>query len=472
MKKSNTILLILWLLVASLLLGIPAAAAGSDSQVQDDSVFNGYHSIDAKYALLGGDELAKNTQSVLLYELTSDTLMYNWNGDIPSDPASFVKIMTALVAIEHGNLSDAVTVSATAIESFNELAATSSLVEDEVLTLEDLLYCMMVDSGNDAASVIAEHVGGSQEAFVQMMNERALELGCTNTFFANPHGLPDEQQYTTARDTARILVTALKNETFKEIFGAVYYTVPKTNKSETRELATGNYLMWQDEMQIYYDPRVTGGRTGVAGDGTRCLATTAEFNGMQLLCIVFGSASELNEDGYTVHTFGGYKETKALLDAGFTGFKTVALTYEGQVMLQRNVVDGASIVNLGASQTISTVLPESVSLNQLSFRYIDADSNLKAPVKQGDVLCTVEIWHNNLCVATTELYAMNDVHVSSDMIVPRQKDGSQLWKVLLIIVIIAIVIAFIFIVIKNWRRIRKFFTVKHRNNGRSNRRGR
>jgi D-alanyl-D-alanine carboxypeptidase (penicillin-binding protein 5/6) len=308
------------------------------------------------------------------------------------------------------------------------------LQTDEVLTVEDLLYCMMVGSGNDAAAVLADHVCGSQADFVVKMNEYAQALGCSGTVFTNVHGLHDDKQYTTARDVAKILAAAIKNEVFCSVFQALKYTVPATNKSEARSLVTGNYLMNQnqDSVEIYYDSRVTGGRTGVDSSGRRCIAATAELSGMQMISIVMGSKSEYREDGYTVQVFGGYKETSALLDAAFAGFKAVQVIHPNQAVIQCRVENGDSDVVLGAKEAIYTVLPQDVDSSDLNYRYTNIGTGFEAPIEKGQLLSMLEIWSGNTCLGQVELFALNAVPVRHDKTVGRgEQTGKPVWQIVL-----------------------------------------
>lgn len=438
-------------------------------EAEDISVTKGYHSVDASYALLGNGQLVENVKSAFLYEANSDTLMYMWNPDVRTDPASFAKIMTALIAIEQGTLTDAVTVKQSVLDTINAGAKSSKLQNDEVLILEDLLYCMLVGSGNDAAAVIADHVAGSEAAFVELMNARALELGCANTQFANAHGLPSQNHYTTARDTVKILSAAMNNEKLAEILGTIYYTVPATNKTpEDRNLVSGNYLMCQDDMEIYYDNRVVAGRTGSDSEGKQSLATVAKFNDMCLICVVTGSESFYRENG-SLDVAGGYVETKTLLDLGFTGYKAVQLLFDGQVLLQREVTDGASRVSLGSAVSVSTVLPEEMTLNQLSFRYTNMDEALSAPIAKGTALCSVEIWNGTFCVAQAELFAMNDVHKGGPTLIARA-DVTPTWLIVLLVVISVAVGATILILLLRYQnRIRRIWAKRTRKRKRDRR---
>lgn len=448
-----------------------AAEESSDSDViqgvtEDASVYSGCHSVDAKIPMLGTSQLVTNAQSVFLYERSTDTTMYAWNADVQMAPSSLVKIMTAYLAAEKGNLAEIVTIDESVLASVPANAVSSKLQVDEVITVRDLLYCMMVGSGNDAAAVIADHISGSQEAFIEQMNAKAAELGCTSTIFTNVHGLHDENQHTTARDVCRILSAALDNEVFRTVFTTVTYTVPQTNKSEPRELITGNFLMTQNDMQIYYDPRVTGGRTGVANDGTRCLAATAENEGMELISVVMGAKSVYREDGYTVQSFGSFPEAKQLFDAGFVGYKAVQILHPGQILMQRDVEDGAEKVSVGVAESRKVVLPENVGSNDLSYRYADIHGVPAAPVSQGTALSDVQVWYGSICVAQAHLYAMNSVYTNPVVQIKAiDRNSGNVWQTVLVIVLI--IAACTFVVLAGIRLAPKLRYVK---NGRQSRR--
>ena len=166
------------------------------TDITETSVSSCY-GIDANSAMLGTGKLVDNIRAGFLYEANSQTLMYAFHADEPMYPASLVKIMTALVALKKGNLNDVVIVSDEAISAVPIDAVSAKLQVGEQMKLEDLLYCMMVASANDAATVIAEHISGNQMSFVSEMNQFAAQLGCTGTTFVNPHGLHDDQQITT-----------------------------------------------------------------------------------------------------------------------------------------------------------------------------------------------------------------------------------------------------------------------------------
>lgn len=383
-------------------------AVAEDVQENDMQLANACSGLDAAVAYLGDQELIDNVSAAFLYEFNTNTLMYAKNPDVQIYPSSLVKVLTALLAVEEGNPEDIVTVREDVLSTVAYDAISVDLQAGEQISLNDLLYCMMVGSGNDAAAVIADHIGGNQAAFVEKMNSYAQNLGCRNTQFMNAHGLHDDAQYTTARDMARIITAAIDNERFLTYFSTAHYTVPATNKSEERSLSSRNFLINNDGMEIYYDERVTGGRTGIANDGTSCLAATAESNDMELVCVLAGAESTFAENGDTV-VYGGFKEASALFTAGLDGYKAAQVLFDGQTVRQVSVINGTSDVVLGSRSTVSAILPEDVSQENLQYQYVNYYDGLTAPVDIGDKLANVQIWYGSICIAQADLYAMNSV---------------------------------------------------------------
>ena len=417
MKKFVSLCLVLCLLLCE-----TAFFAGATSENVGEQSVSSCHGIDAASAILGERKLVDNIRAGFLYEANSQTLMYAFNPDEPMYPASLVKIMATLVALQKGNLNDDVVVSEDALSSVPMDAVSAKLQVGEQIKFKDLLYCLIVGSANDAAAVIAEHISGDQESFVAEMNQYAQKIGCTGTTFINPHGLHDDLQVTTARDTARILDEALRNDEFKTIFTTKTYTVDATNMSELRKLVTGNTMM-DNTSALYYDKRVIGGRTGVSNDGRRCLAAAAESNGMLLISVVMGAESVYQEDGYSAITVGGYKETSKLLDSGFQGYKTAQVLYPNQPLQQYQVENGDCNLVVGPKEAVSSVLPVDATNDNLDYRY--TVGNLKAPIVKGDKLTTLQVWSGSLCVAETDLYALNSVRYVDNTIVQNDTDGSS-----------------------------------------------
>ena len=428
MKKIRAICLIL-----SLILIFSGVIPAVKADTVDQSVLSGCHSVDAAMQLSDGGKLAETSKAVIIYELTSDTMIYAWNPDDRIYPASMVKLMTALVALENGELTDEVTVTKRALNNVAIGSVSAGLVAGEELTLEALLYSMMAASANDAAVVIAEHIGGTQDNFIKMMNERAAALGCTGTNYTNAHGLHDEQTYTTARDICRILDFALDIPEFKAMFQAKSYTIPATNKSEERLVLTSNHMMSTETIKKYYDARVTGGKTGATDEAGRCLAATAEGGGMELLTIVMGAEPTYEADGLSLQRFGSFEETRELLDYALQNFEYRKVLFEGQAIAQYPVEGGTNSVVAQPVKEASTVLPVDLDESKLTWIYNDTAGTLAAPVEQGQILSNVQVWYGSKCLAQSDLVAANAVPQWQTPTVPddtQHQDHEGSWQLL------------------------------------------
>lgn len=416
MKKTRAICLIMCLML--LFQGVLSVNAENT----DATVGGACRTVDASVALGGSEQLVETSTAVMVYERSSGILVYSYNPDEVIYPASMVKMMTALVALENGNLSDVVTVTRSALDSVAIGSVSAGLVKDEELTLEDLLYCMMVASANDAAAVIAEHIAGSQYAFIELMNEKAAELGCTNTHFSNVHGLHDEQTYTTVRDICRIIDAGLDDPVFKAMFEAETYTVEATNKSDARSIVTTNNMMSKLETSKYYDERVTGGKTGATNQAGRCLAVTAQINDMELIAIVMGAKATYEVAGLVLSRFGSFEEMGELLDYVEDTFEYRQIFQQNQVISQHAVSGGSNYVATTPVQTLYCVLPKEADVSQLTWSYGSELNSLSAPIAKEQVLSTLQVWYGGICIAETDLVAMNGV----DVYVPfSEPDGND-----------------------------------------------
>ena len=253
-----------------------------------------------------------STAAVVMEESTN-TVVYAKNMDQPLFPGGTVKVMTTLLALENSQLTDSVTMTSTGVSGVTDGGANISAQLDEVFTMEQCLYAIMMVSANDIALQVAEHLGGSVEGVVQMMNARAAELGCTNTVFTNPTGLPDENQHTTAHDMALIMKAALENESFRTIAGAPSYTISATNVSGGERVLTNNFSMMNAANAAYYQ-NCLGGREGFTEASGSTLVCGAEKNGVTLIAVVLQGASG---------TTGA--EAGALLNYGFDNFQMLSL---------------------------------------------------------------------------------------------------------------------------------------------------
>ena len=248
------------------------------------------------------EEDIRGAAAIVMDSETGDVL-FQKNADEILYPASTTKIMTCLLALEYGELDKAVKVP----KQITKLPKDSSLVPlkaGEKTTLRDLLYGLMLRSGNDAAVTIAVAVSGSVSKFVDKMNRRAQELGCTNTNFKNPHGYHNKAHYSTARDLAIIAQEAMKNEEFRKIVSATSYTLAKTNKHKKRKITTSDAMLV--ESSPHYYPYEIGIKTGYHSKAGQCFVGAAEKDGATLIAVTLKSSKN-----------GRWTDTRRLMEYGF-----------------------------------------------------------------------------------------------------------------------------------------------------------
>lgn len=251
---------------------------------------------------LEGYEGDTDLHASALFDLNDKKLLYSWQSHERLYPASTTKIMTALVALENGNPDDIVTISRTAAAaSFPSDAQVCGLREGEQWSLDSLLNALLLYSGNDAATAIAEHIAGSEEKFVNMMNDRAKELMANNTHFMNPHGLHDENHYTTAYDLYLIFNECIKNEHFVEIITQDSYTAVFTNPDGSQGQTIFEPTNYYAKGIVEEPDNVTiiGGKTGTTGEAGNCLILLEnDSEGDPYISIVMGAPdkSTLYED--------------------------------------------------------------------------------------------------------------------------------------------------------------------------------
>ena len=307
-----------------------------------------------------------NCRSAILLEMNSGEVLFTKNEDEKRYPASITKVMTALLVIEKCDLNDTVTFSHAAVTDLEEGGYNGYYKEGEELTVEQCLYALLLDSVNECGYALAEHVAGSVDAFADMMNEKAASLGCTGTHFANPHGLNNENHYTTAHDMAKIFWACMQNPKFYEIDSATSYKIDPTEKNPEGFSMKMHHKMMQEDSDFYYEG-VKAGKTGYTSIAKNTLLTYAEKDGVELLCVV------MKGDG------GGavYNDTKKLLNYGFKNFTLMDLT--------ANVTDYLNGLNFGNAMPLKAqgnsvfFVPngtESISLSLEKKGAFDADGTV------------------------------------------------------------------------------------------------
>lgn len=332
--------------------------------------------VDVKAADYWPDAPETLSPGVILMEESTGTILYEKNMDEAHYPASITKIMTTLLALENGNLSDMVTFSDDAINNTEG----SGIARDygEQMTLEQCLYGVMLESANECAYAVAEHVGGTVENFVDMMNAKAKELGCTNTHFANPHGLQDENHYTTAHDMALIAQAAYQNETFRIIIGTKMYTIPPTNKHAEETVLRNHHDMlctYHNANRKYLYPYCVGGKTGYTATANSTLVTYAEKDGMTLICVVMDTQSP-----------NQFIDTVNLFDYAFDNFQVLNVAENDTNYSAETTVDNGNLNNIAPFVELDKdaviVLPKTAEFSDTSssVEYNDSDPEIAGSI--------------------------------------------------------------------------------------------
>lgn len=394
----------------------------------------------------GTPYLSQEDESVILVDLNSGAVVYQSREEEKRYPASTTKIMTALLvyeAVDRGeiSLSDEVTVTADMIENLPADGTSISLKEGEVISVQHLMQGLLVASGNDAAKALAKYVCGSEEAFVSRMNERAAELGCLNTHFVNPHGLHDDEHFTTALDLARIAKEAMKHEEFRDTVDIAHIKIPPTNLSGQRYYINTNGLLSTMRYLEYRYEGATGIKTGTTLQAESCLVSSAKRGSMELIGVVLHA-----KDAAGVH-----KDSIKLLDYGFNNFTNITACRKGEMRGEAKVKQGARGINyvtLSTADETVVVVPKGVSSGDIEYSY-DIPEAVYAPIKQGDKIGTLTLSYNGRQLTSVDLVA--DADISRHPLGFLMSVGERLWGIkffrLIVYVIIAVVIVMIIIII-------------------------
>lgn len=250
--------------------------------------------------------------AAIVMEASTGSILYNKAAYDAYYPASTTKLMTSLLAIEQCPLSDIITCSRDSVESIGWDSSRIGLVAGESIDMENALYAILLASANEVSYAVAEHIGGTIDNFVSLMNERAKDLGCINTNFVNPHGLDNEDHYSCPYDLALIAKKAMEYTTFRRVSGSYNHKIPETNKNEARWISNTHPLI---KKNVVYEG-VFAGKTGSTSKAGNCLVTCAERNGMTLICVIMKAPNSA-----TVQA-----ETTKLLDYAFNNFSLTPLT--------------------------------------------------------------------------------------------------------------------------------------------------
>ena len=397
-----------------------------------------------------------NSDIVLLASMDDGTVLLSKNADKRTPPASLTKIVTATLVLQNcPDMNEIITADEASIEEISGTGSSNANIQvGEEMSVKDLLYCLLVQSANEAANILGTRVAGSIEKFVEMMNDYVLSIGCKNTHFVNCHGLDDEEQYTTADDMLTITLKALELPEFKEITGTVKYTVPKTNKSGERNLYTTNWMMNSGHPSYYYE-YVSGIKTGTTSRAGRCIVSTASKDGYNYIGIVMGAK---NEDP---------DENEALLECKKIfqwAFENIKLSNVVSVNTTVKVVDvelsfQTDHLRLVPEKDLTLLVPTGNDEGSIMLKVIDEKTpkSVKAPINKGDVIGMAQVLYADEEIATVNLVAAESVSRSPLLwffSIIKSALSSTAFR-LLLLVVLTLIIAYIVLMIRYKKKKRR-----------------
>lgn len=347
------------------------------------------------------DKLNLTGEGALVVDEQFDAILYGKNIHEKLFPASTTKIMTAILILENCNLDDVVTIDEEVIA--NTKGSHIALDYDEQMTVKDLLYGLLIASANDSAVALAKHQAGSIDKFVEAMNAKAKELGAVNTNFVNPHGLHDENHYTTPYDLFLIAKYAMQNEQFKEIVSMPRYIIPATNKKEERYiLNTNKFLLKTGKMNVNGElipisyEGISGVKTGFTDDAGNCLVSYANRNGKGMYTVVLKSNnSEV------------YSDTYKLMNYGFNNFTVKNIASKNE-FIENIKIDKSTIPFLPAVLDKDVYFPiENGAIPEIQ-KSVKLNEDIKLPVKAGDTLGSVEFLIDEKLIGSSNIISTID----------------------------------------------------------------
>lgn len=342
------------------------------------------------------------SESAIIYIGGTGEVVWEKNSDAKLEPASVTKLLTALLAVEHLDLDQEIEATA----AMEAVPVKMYLQPGEKLKVEDLLYAALLYSANDAANALAITVAGSIEEFAVMMNDKAAELGCTNSNFVNPSGLPAEGQLSTAKDLAIIAEAAFKNDTIKKISGTTEYTIPKTEKYEERNLKNANLFLAGGEYTLSDGTKISaekydgvfGGKTGTLNKKYCTMVTGLDVDGIEVFVVVMG-----------VDMPSRFDEVKVLMDYAKANISKYTVFEKGSEFGKVKLKGGSTNkVKAVAAEDGNVNLPEGASASLVTTKAVYTD-NLRAPIKKGDKVGVVEIYIADELYGKVDLVAAKDI---------------------------------------------------------------
>jgi len=431
MKNNKLLSLILALLLTAQCLLLPVSAtelANTEPAMTEPAqpveipfgmvcVQRGCRTIEGMSPLGGSDYLLETAQAAFLYEINTDTVVYSYNPDMKLHPGSLAKIVLAMIVLEECDMDDKV-IATEGIQSYVPASAHKLdpyLKSLEEMTVGDLLHGAIMINANDAAVALAHHVAGTTGAFLELMNNRVKQLGCTSTEFGNISGLFTAVSYTTVRDMAKIVRAAIKDEDFATLWGTPEYTIGPTNMvDKERKFQTQNYMIDEHNIPDFIDRRVKGGMQSYHEDTGANIACVSDHKGMKYISVILGATRTFAENGWQPVNYGNFNDLRTLLAYGYDKFKVNRIVYDGMSLEQFTVAGGECKAVGEARVDIDSVVPITAQMDNLIMQFSVTNGGLSAPIKKDQQIATMQISYRNSVLAEAEVYSMNNVKPTVD----------------------------------------------------------
>lgn len=378
-------------------------------------VQKGCRTLEAQVPLAGTAQKLNTAQAALLFETTTETMVYAYNPDVKMAPGNLTKLVVAAVVMQHCQLEDTVTVNNQVNRLPNGARGAAGLKNEEVTRVKDLLYSMILLSAHDSAVALAVHVAGNQQSFVTLMNNWVAQLGCKDTHFGNVHGLSNAECTTTAREMAKIFMAAMEIPELKEILSAGDYSCPATNKTEKHSFRTQNYMISDVVIQTFYDDRCKAGMIAFDKAFGASIVIQMESNHedeaqkLKYVAVLLNAERTFEANGWQPKYFGNYEEMTELLKMGFNGYKRNRVFYEGMAVSQFTVAGGECDAVGEVRVNTDTVVPVKAQMDNLVMNFKLEGGGLAAPIKAGDRIATVQLEYRGSVMTEAEVFAIAKV---------------------------------------------------------------
>ena len=373
------------------------------------------------FTFAASDAPKVTSEAVILMDKNTEKILYEKNATEKMYPASTTKILTAILTIENVDLNENVTISENAVTSIPEGYVTADLQVGEILTVEQLLEILLLHSANDAAVALAEHVGGTVDSFVSMMNTKINELGLSNTHFTNPYGRQDPNHYSTAYDMAIIMKYCMDNEEFRKIDGLASCAIPATNLHEPRMYSSSNRMI--DPSDENYYPYITAGKTGFTTQAGECFISCSYKDDIELIAVVLGGEG-INDPQ------ARFSDTKSLYEYGYSNYSLKNIVDADDIVYQMQIPNATKEtrnLNLIAKNSINALVNNNFQNTSLTPEVTLKTEDISAPIDEGEVLATAK-------------YTVDGEEYEVDLVADHSVEKSQNEKLAIEIIFILIIL--------------------------------